>query len=33
MYDKKEIGEANYLKKRDGQYIPFKLKIEGINCA
>ena len=32
MYDKKQIGEANYLKKRNGQYIPFRIRMNGTNC-
>ncbi len=27
MYEKNEIGSANYLNKSDGQYLPFRVEI------
>ena len=33
MYDNKQIGAANYLKKSLGNYIPFIIKMEGIDCT
>ena len=32
MYDKKIIGEAMYLKKGNGDYIPFRIEITGTDC-
>ncbi len=31
MNDNKEIGEASYIKKYDGDYIPFRMRIQR-NC-
>ena len=33
MKDKKQIGVAKYLKKRNGDYIPFRILISGTNCT
>ncbi len=32
MNDNKEIGEASYIKKYDGDYIPFRMRIQR-NCV
>ena len=28
----KKIGSATYLNKTNGQYIPFKIQMDGANC-
>ena len=32
MFDKKTIGEAKYLKKGSGDYIPFRMELMFTNC-
>jgi hypothetical protein len=32
MFANKTIGEAKYLQKGNGDYIPFRMEIEGSNC-
>ena len=32
MYDTNSIGEANFLKTSDGDYIPLRLLFKNTNC-